>query len=1030
MPDRSHDAIDDDRRGAISTPSCAAATGVALGAVLLSAAPTAVAQAIPDGSTPNTRVVASGGTVTVDGGTIAGANQFHSFSRFNVGRGGVVDFVQSGPEAIDNVISRVTGGVPSFIEGALRVSIPDANLFLINPSGVVVAGDAVIDVPGAFHLSTADRLDFHGGESLPTGTTAGAFSAAAPSAFGFLPANRSEVVFTQTTTSVANEGAPVTLTAPTIVIDGATLTLDSRPLSVQAVGADGAVLTLETIGAEGAVGGRLDVANGSTIETGEGAVRLRGGSITVADSAIETTGADLQLAAATSIVVAGSDAAPARLASGLGAAGETNASLTLDASASGGSVTLRDAQTTNANRGALSLDAATVTLVDVAANRLSFDATTFFQDGRLDFIDGRAPRDFTLSGRADDITMNGEVDIASERCLGVCFDERPEIALKGGDISIGASFFIDAGDARSDAARAAIDIDGDDIAFTTLSLFVIDGVDGIDIDATGDFSARASSTLFRLEDAESDAFGFQLSARRIAFDSGSSIGFESGGDFDACLADPSTCLVDAPAVDGGGVVFDAIGDATLADAFFVFRTISDFGNGAFEISSAEGDVRIDNVDIVRGSFVDADGALGDFQISAPAGDVSLVGVNYLSLGEAPTPEDPTTFGVGDFAIGARSIAIEQSVISIGSASEEQLAALAGVAPIDSETPTPGSVAASIQPGAPAGSITLVADDAVTLQGSTLSTAGVPADVAATDTLGDVTLQAARVDIRGSEVSTAIIGGPASGVVDAGDVSIRAETALSLDGSVVTTTTSNDAAAAGAVLLEARTLRLVETDVLAEAASAGDVGDVTARAGGSFAAVDSTIATNATTGAAGAISILTGSTAPVFLIGSDIETSSDADTGGDVRIEGFVDGVESVGVFLAGTVIDAVGEIDASSLTVDVPLLLDGASLINVDGFISAQQIEAPNVEADIVEVGVEDAARALADQCASERFGDASILAFQTELGPFTGPAMEAPSGFQPEFYFVDQAAAPTKAGEEVAGCAGVKRLDARVFAR
>ena len=85
-------------------------------------------------------------------GTTVGKNVFHSFSQFNVNQGQTVTFQENAPNTLDNVISRVTGGNRSDINGTLR-STPGghANLYLINPNGVVFGPNAKLDVPGDFH---------------------------------------------------------------------------------------------------------------------------------------------------------------------------------------------------------------------------------------------------------------------------------------------------------------------------------------------------------------------------------------------------------------------------------------------------------------------------------------------------------------------------------------------------------------------------------------------------------------------------------------------------------------------------------------------------------------------------------------------------------------------------------------------------------------------------------------------------------------------------------------------------------------
>jgi filamentous hemagglutinin family protein len=87
-------------------------------------------------------------------GQTQGTNLFHSFGVFNVNTGESATF--TGPAVIDNVLSQVTGGSQSFIDGLLRSTIESANLWFINPSGVLFGPNASLDVHGSFHVSTAD----------------------------------------------------------------------------------------------------------------------------------------------------------------------------------------------------------------------------------------------------------------------------------------------------------------------------------------------------------------------------------------------------------------------------------------------------------------------------------------------------------------------------------------------------------------------------------------------------------------------------------------------------------------------------------------------------------------------------------------------------------------------------------------------------------------------------------------------------------------------------------------------------------
>ncbi len=121
-------------------------------------------------------------------GKQAGVNLFHSFQQFNLNTNESATF--SGPDTVQNIISRVTGGTQSFIDGEIRTTIPNANLFLLNPAGVIFGANATLDLAGSFHVSTADYLRMEEESSSDLFYTkpmhGELLSSAAPSAFGFL----------------------------------------------------------------------------------------------------------------------------------------------------------------------------------------------------------------------------------------------------------------------------------------------------------------------------------------------------------------------------------------------------------------------------------------------------------------------------------------------------------------------------------------------------------------------------------------------------------------------------------------------------------------------------------------------------------------------------------------------------------------------------------------------------------------------------------------------------------------------------
>lgn len=119
-------------------------------------------------------------------GTLKGGNLFHSFKEFNIHNQQAVTFQVNKPAITDNVITRVTGTSGSDIDGTLNVE-GKANFYLINPNGVVFGKDAKINLPGEFHVSTAEQVKFKDGNAFNANLkNTSTLTSAAPVAFGFL----------------------------------------------------------------------------------------------------------------------------------------------------------------------------------------------------------------------------------------------------------------------------------------------------------------------------------------------------------------------------------------------------------------------------------------------------------------------------------------------------------------------------------------------------------------------------------------------------------------------------------------------------------------------------------------------------------------------------------------------------------------------------------------------------------------------------------------------------------------------------
>ena len=135
-------------------------------------------------------------TIPANAGVQSGANLFHSFSQFDVGQGDTAMFTPTGSTAaINNIIARVYSPGASSINGNVTVSntgnFAGANLFLINPNGVIFGKNSSVSVPGDFVVSTANYVKLNDGTGVfysdPTNLLSGTdnLTSAPVSAFGF-----------------------------------------------------------------------------------------------------------------------------------------------------------------------------------------------------------------------------------------------------------------------------------------------------------------------------------------------------------------------------------------------------------------------------------------------------------------------------------------------------------------------------------------------------------------------------------------------------------------------------------------------------------------------------------------------------------------------------------------------------------------------------------------------------------------------------------------------------------------------------
>ncbi|MCC5600729.1 filamentous hemagglutinin N-terminal domain-containing protein [Nostoc favosum] len=414
-----------------------------VGALAVSIHPT-FAQLTPD----NTLGIERSQVVPIDkdndrigGGAARGINLFHSFQDFNVGVGRGVYFAN--PEGITNIFSRVTGGNSSNIFGTLGVS-GNANLFLLNPNGIVFGKNAQLDIQGSFLWTTANSLVFANGVE---------FSATNPQAppllainvpiglqFGSQPGSITSQAVIRNSQGNAVGGLSVG-SGSTLALMGGEIALDDSYLSTQ----NGQV-KLGAVGGDTTVG--LNV-NGSSLgfkfpeNFGRAAINLTNGRIfaTGGNSAIELFGGKIGL----------------------------NGNRSYLFSLNGGSIVV-DATQLNLDNGAGIGSATSGAAKGGDIQIQASDAVTFANNSRI-FSQSRA----NATGAGGDITLN-IADLLLLRRGGLISTTagRSQAGGDGGNININSKFIVAIPEENSDISANAYSGTGGNVQINSQGIFGIE----------------------------------------------------------------------------------------------------------------------------------------------------------------------------------------------------------------------------------------------------------------------------------------------------------------------------------------------------------------------------------------------------------------------------------------------------------------------------------------------------------------------------------------------------------------------------
>jgi len=236
----------------------------------------------------NVEIEATNGSysITEVEGQLKGSNLFHSFDKFNIDTNETAAF--SGPDSVQNIISRVTGG-ESTINGTISSDIPSANLWLINPEGILFGDNAALNIQGSFHASTADYIKLRDGVKYNAVTEVPILTSSPPQTFGFLdPISSTANIDAGNARLTVPENQSVTLLGSDVSLQGTLISAPGGNISVVSINEAGEVIYsdqgLDTSTTEEF--GHLSIDSTSFKINGEqkGSIQIKGGDLEINSS--------------------------------------------------------------------------------------------------------------------------------------------------------------------------------------------------------------------------------------------------------------------------------------------------------------------------------------------------------------------------------------------------------------------------------------------------------------------------------------------------------------------------------------------------------------------------------------------------------------------------------------------------------------------------------------------------------------------------------------------------------------------------
>jgi len=227
--------------------------------------------------------------ITSDLGQQHGGNLFHSFQDFNLNSSETATF--SGSNSINNIISRVTGGNPSNIDGLIRSTIPNADFYFLNPYGIMFGSNAKLDVQGSFHASTADYLRLGNEGRFDAKNLNQSLLTVAPiTAFGFLTDSSATITMQDSKLSVPT-GKTFSLISGDLTLNKTKLYIPSGQINLASIKGQGEIIPTDIP----ELSGNIKISNNSLLDiSGEGSGNLfiRSGQFVINGSNIKANSLD------------------------------------------------------------------------------------------------------------------------------------------------------------------------------------------------------------------------------------------------------------------------------------------------------------------------------------------------------------------------------------------------------------------------------------------------------------------------------------------------------------------------------------------------------------------------------------------------------------------------------------------------------------------------------------------------------------------------------------------------------------------